>query len=248
MANNKILRKIAGALGYKLVEKNFIKNNRIVSENSSFNLKTVLNKIFNEQKIEYLVQIGANDGERFDELNRFIKEFKPKSVLVEPIDNYYQDLKKNYQNFDNVYFENSAISAEEHINEIYTVEKKNISKYSDHIQGINSFNKNHLIKHGVKPKHIVKTIIKSISIKDLLEKYNINNLDLLFIDAEGYDANIVYDFLKNSDQEPIIIFEFIHSETKILKDLIKSLMNKKFRFFNINENLVCLPEKINTFL
>ena len=126
--------------------------------------------------------------------------------------------------------------------------KKNISKYSDHIQGINSFNKNHLIKHGVKPKHIVKTIIKSISIKDLLEKYNINNLDLLFIDAEGYDANIVYDFLKNSDQEPIIIFEFIHSETKILKDLIKSLMNKKFRFFNINENLVCLPEKINTFL
>ena len=79
---------------------------------------------FNEQKIEYLVQIGANDGERFDELNRFIKEFKPKSVLVEPIDNYYQDLKKNYQNFDNVYFENSAISAEEHINEIYTVEKK----------------------------------------------------------------------------------------------------------------------------
>ena len=248
MANNKILRKIAGALGYKLVEKNFIKNNRIVSENSSFNLKTVLNKIFNEQKIEYLVQIGANDGERFDELNRFIKEFKPKSVLVEPIDNYYQDLKKNYQNFDNVYCENSAISAEEHINEIYTVEKKNISKYSDHIQGINSFNKNHLIKHGVKPKHIVKTIIKSISIKDLLEKYNINNLDLLFIDAEGYDANIVYDFLKNSDQEPIIIFEFIHSQTKILKDLIKSLMNKKFRFFNINENLVCLPEKINPFL
>ena len=156
MTNNKILRKIAGALGYKLVEKNFIKNNRIVSENSSFNLKTVLKKIFNEQKIECLVQIGANDGKRFDELNGFIKEFKPKSILVEPIDDYYQDLKKNYQSFDNVYFENSAISVGKHINEIYTVEKKNISKYSDHIQGINSFDKNHLIKHGVKLKHIVK--------------------------------------------------------------------------------------------
>ncbi len=248
MTNNKILRKIAGALGYKLVEKNFIKNNRIVSENSSFNLKTVLKKIFNEQKIECLVQIGANDGKRFDELNGFIKEFKPKSILVEPIDDYYQDLKKNYQSFDNVYFENSAISVGKHINEIYTVEKKNISKYSDHIQGINSFDKNHLIKHGVKLKHIVKKKIKCISINDLLEKYNINNLDLLFVDAEGYDANIVFDFLKNSDQEPIIIFEHIHAETKILENLISILMNKKFRFFSINENLICLPKKINIFL
>ena len=94
MTNNKIVKKIAGALGYKLVEKNFIKNNRVVSEKSSFNLNTVLNKIFSEQKIQYLIQIGANDGERFDELNRFIKEFKPKSILVEPIDDYFQDLKK----------------------------------------------------------------------------------------------------------------------------------------------------------
>ena len=126
MTNNKIVKKIAGALGYKLVEKNFIKNNRVVSEKSSFNLNTVLNKIFSEQKIQYLIQIGANDGERFDELNRFIKEFKPKSILVEPIDDYFQDLKKSYHGFDNVYFENSAISAGEDINEIYTVEKKKL--------------------------------------------------------------------------------------------------------------------------
>ena len=128
------------------------------------------------------------------------------------------------------------------------LKKKNLSNYSDHVQGINSFDKNHLIKHGVKPKHIVKKKIKCISIKDLLEKYKINKLDLLFVDAEGYDANIVFDFLKNSDQEPIIIFEFIHAETETLKNLINSFKNKKFKFFSINENLICLPKGVNIFL
>ena len=62
------------------------------------------------------------------------------------------------------------------------------------------------------------------------------------------DIVIVFDFLKNSDQEPIIIFEFIHAETETLKNLINSLKNKKFKFFSINENLICLPKSVNIFL
>ena len=66
---NKLLKKIVGALDYKLVEKNLIKNNRLVNSKSILNLNLILKKIFDSQKIECLIQIGANDGNRFDELN-----------------------------------------------------------------------------------------------------------------------------------------------------------------------------------
>ena len=36
---------------------------------------------------------------------------------------------------------------------------------------------------------------------------------MLFVDAEGYDVNIINDFLLNLNLRPIIIFEYIHSDT-----------------------------------
>ena len=93
-----------------------------------------------------------------------------------------------------------------------------------------------------------KKKINCISISNLLEKYNVSDLDLLFVDAEGYDANILIDFLKNSNQEPIIIFEYVHAENKLLESLVGLLLSKKYSYFNINENLICLPNKIKEFL
>ena len=228
---NKILKKIVGAFDYKLVEKNLIKNNRLINSKSILNLNLILKKIFDNQKIKCLIQIGANDGSRFDELNIFIKKYKIKSILVEPINEYFEDLKKNYKNFENVYFENSAITVGTKEKEIFVVKNKNLNDYDEHIKGISSFDKNHLIKHGVKSNHILKKKINCISILNLLKKYNISDLDILFIDAEGYDGDILIDFFNNSNQEPILIFEYIHIENKIFKDLVNILSKKKLQLF-----------------
>ena len=245
--NNKLFKKIIGSIGYKLVDKNLVKNNRLIAEKSILNLDLVLNKIFNSQKIESLVQIGANNGERFDDLSKYIKMHKIFCVLVEPINIYFEELKKNYINLENIYFEKSAISVTNK-NKIYTVNKKYIEKYDDHIQGISSFKKDHLIKHGVKSKHVISQSINSLTILELFKKYKINTLDLLFVDAEGYDGNIILDFLNTSKLEPIIIFEFIHIESKIFKNLIDKLIFKNYKYFSVNENLICFPKKVNNFL
>ena len=46
---NKFLKKFVSLFGYKLVEKNFIKNNRILSENEAINLKLILKNIFKKK-------------------------------------------------------------------------------------------------------------------------------------------------------------------------------------------------------
>jgi hypothetical protein len=78
--------------------------------------------------------------------------------------------------------------------------------------------------------------------KDLITKHNLKSLDLLYVDAEGYDGKIIIDFLNTTDITPIIILEFIHIKSIIFEILIKNLENKKYKFFTINENLVCYPE------
>ena len=39
---------------------------------------------------------------------------------------------------------------------LYTVDQNYLGKYDEHITGVTSFNKNHLLKHGVKNQHIIK--------------------------------------------------------------------------------------------
>ena len=246
--NNKLFKKIVGSMGYKLVDKNLIKNNRLIAQKSILNLDLILNKIFNSQKINSLIQIGANNGDRFDDLNKYIKKHKVFCVLVEPINIYFEELKENYKNLENIYFEKSAISINNNDNNIYTVDEKYLEKYDEHIHGISSFKKNHLIKHGVKSNHIISQNINCITIIELFKKYKINALDLLFVDAEGYDGNIILDFLNKSELEPIIIFEFIHIDFIIFKKLIDKLLYKKYNYFSVNENLICFTKKINNFL
>ena len=69
--NNKLFKKIIGIFGYKLVDKSVIRNDRLLGSQSFLNINLILNKIFKNYNINYLIQIGANDGIRFDELNNY---------------------------------------------------------------------------------------------------------------------------------------------------------------------------------
>ena len=125
-----------------------------------------------------------------------------------------------------------------------------MEKYGNHIPAISSFDKNHLIKHGVKKNHIIGEKVKTLSIMELIEKYQIKKLDLFFVDAEGYDGKIVYDLLIKSNLRPIIIFEYVHIDNNFFQKLLNILKSKNFSCFNVGENLIAFPneEKIEIFL
>ena len=243
----KVLKKILGLIGYKLINKNLIKNDRLIAKHSSKKVVNLLEKFFSEDLVKTVVQIGANDGKRFDDLNIYIKKYSPKAILVEPITEYYNELKLNYINCENVFFENSAISTNNEINFLYKVESSKSKLYGEHIKGITSFNKSHLINHGVSKNHIEKEIVNSISFSTLIKKYTIKNLDLLVIDAEGYDANILMDFFSSTQLKPLIIFEYIHIKNDLLVKLVEMIISNNFEFFKLEENIICIPKDRDVF-
>tara|TARA_Y100001958_G_C21157775_1_gene492397 strand:- start:332 stop:1087 length:756 start_codon:yes stop_codon:yes gene_type:complete len=241
---SKIIKKIAGIYGFKLIDKNLIKNNRLLSENNLSSLNSILETLFKNKLINQLIQVGSNDGERFDIINKFIKKYSFNCILVEPIKIYFDQLKHNYIKQKNVVFENLAISVNDEINQLYKVKTSKTKYYGDHIKGITSFDKKHLEKHGVKSSHIEIEKVNSISINNLINKYG-NKVDLLMIDAEGYDGNIVIDLLEKSKIQPIIVLEYIHINFNVFKILIEKLKNKNYSYYKINENLICFPKSIN---
>ena len=85
----KIIKKAISALGYKLIEKKLYKNSINLEILNAINIKDVLRNLYKNNLVNKVVQIGANDGLRFDELRSFLIEFNTKALLVEPIPEYF---------------------------------------------------------------------------------------------------------------------------------------------------------------
>ena len=96
--NNKILKKIVGIFGYKIIEKNFIKNQNILFEKSILTVEKILFHLFKRKYIKYIVQISANDGVSYENINYFIKKYKIKSLLAKPTKNNLNFLLKIIKN------------------------------------------------------------------------------------------------------------------------------------------------------
>jgi len=103
----KLVKKIFGILGYKLLPKEMIKTERFI-ESFANSCSDFIKFLIKEKKINQIIQVGANDGKSDDFLRGSINK-DTKIVLVEPIESAFSELKKNYSDFTNVEFVNKAI-------------------------------------------------------------------------------------------------------------------------------------------
>jgi FkbM family methyltransferase len=151
------------------------------------------------------VQIGAHTGndDAFEIIKKHDIEF---GLLVEPLPNLIPLLKESYKEIPNITIENQAIAIND--NDV-------ISFYcdvNDPTSELSSLNKEHLLRHDVKEEHIQEIKVPAISLESLLDKYNITELDYLFIDTEGFDFFILNSFNFHKYKIKNIIFEDAHTD------------------------------------
>ena len=246
---SKVLKKFCGILGYKLLPKNYIKNKSYLSKFTFLNLERIILNLVENKIINSLIQIGANDGVKDDPLTNIIKKFRLESLLLEPIKKYFLSLQNNYLNYENVKLENSALSINNEINFLYKVNPEYFKKYGTLTDVISSFYEDHLIKHGINKKHIIKEKVNQIGFDELLKKYNVKKFDLLIIDTEGYDSHIVNDFFLNIKRiRPIVIFEWSHIKNNELENTLNSLIKNNYSFFPVENDIFCFPNEKNILL
>ena len=243
---NKFLKKILGALGFKILPKETIKTERYI-ESSSLNSGDFIKLLIGKKKINNIIQIGANDGKSDDFLRSSIN-IDTNLLLVEPIKHAFDQLQKNYSSYKNVKFINKAIDVKTGKKNIFSVkpkhydfyEKKYKSKDVSWLTVLASFHKEHLEYHGIKSNHIQSTEIDCINFKELIKQYDFQKLDLLVVDTEGHDDVLITNFIQNNDIRPIIILEWIHIKKNKAEELIELLKSNNYKFLKLNKDLICV--------
>lgn len=154
-----------------------------------------------------IIQIGANSGN--DNTSEFIIENIKNIelvILVEPIPFILDELSNNYKDIPNCVIEPIAISAteDETILKLYYEDNSNYE--------VSSFSKKHILDHGCDELKIQSIDVKSMTVNKLMEKYDLNELDYLFIDTEGMDVWIIASLDFDKYKFKNIIFETAHTD------------------------------------
>ncbi len=174
-------------------------------ENTTVYLEPFIIKYAKQDKDFFFVQIGANDGIRYDPIYKIVNELGIKGLVVEPVQEYYEDLVSNYSKNKNVITENSAIYSNNE--EIFIYRVKSNSDLPDWVNGIASLDKDHHLKSNTPSENIVEEKVKGITFDTLFKKHNVKKIDFLQVDAEGYDYDLIKMFPFDRFRPKLIHFE-----------------------------------------
>lgn len=194
-----------------------------------------------------IVQIGACDGKQKDPIHDFLlSNIDFAAVLVEPLPSNFQLLEQTYAGLEHIRLVNAAVSDESGTGKIYSVIEEGRWKGNDWVKQFASFEKRHLFKMGIRESEIAETEVPIVTIGDLQSAHEIERIDLLVVDTEGFDDVVVNTALE-SDAVPLCLyFEFVHISPQRLETLFDKIKSQGYSWSFGSGNVLCVHSDLVT--
>jgi FkbM family methyltransferase len=155
------------------------------------------------------IQIGAYDGVSFNDIANLTLLPTDKGLFIEPNDRIFGLLKDNKLNFkESNFLKVAIIPNNEFESEVF---------YIDQYGGQSTF-----VKNVLNERIHVSDRVETLTVHELFSKNVDYNVDVCFLDCEGYDHDIIKELLKYQNPE-ILYFESWNTV-----DLNNQLGQKKF--------------------
>ncbi|MEW6330079.1 MAG: FkbM family methyltransferase [Pseudomonadota bacterium] len=199
------------------------------------------------------VQIGAADGRRADPIFSFVRRFGWRGVLCEPLPDLFGLLKRNYQGQEGLIFENVAITEKVERRVIHRVPLNRVGRHGVPAWafGASSFVPE---KTGMSGKSdrgsinnfLVPETVDCIPLATLLERNNVQELDVLQLDTEGYDANILKQLDFSRHRATIINMEWQWLTKTEQDDVLTLLRNHGYHTYFSEGDLLATAVPLET--
>lgn len=204
----------------------------------------------NHPQVRYL-QIGAFDGISGDPIYPLIEKHGLRGILIEPQLDAFERLKANYSRFDPAafVFVNAAIADHDGTASLYRIKPE--AAGPEWLHQIASFDRDVVLSHS----HVVPNLeslieteeVRCITFATLFKETGIQRVDMLQVDAEGYDDEILRLFEIPSRRPSIIRFEHKHLDPADYGQLVGLLVNLGYRFAICEESTLAYADQDSGF-
>jgi FkbM family methyltransferase len=191
-----------------------------------------------------LVQIGACDGVTNDPISGFIQRRSINAVLVEPIEHSFQKLEAVYGGIPSVKLVQAAIALQDGTATFYKVREAGRWADSTLAPQWSSFNKQHLLKHGVKENEIEAITVPCLSLRSLMARFDLDKIDFLQVDTEGFDGTVVAMALNLPHLPDCINFENAHLNSDERESLFRDLNASEYVWSHNDLNTLAVHRSV----
>lgn len=182
----------------------------------------------------FFIQIGANNGMRSDPLRSSILKYHLAGLLVEPLPDMFEQLKRNYCSESQLKFENAAIARSDGEVSIFRLSPD--LPVEEWVHGVAAFDKRLIVRMAREMgllDHVQEVRVPASTFASLIAKHGVTKADLLQIDTEGLDLEIIKMAFEAGFFPEIINFEYIHLSFEDRCESRRLLGENGYRFVDV---------------
>ena len=209
-----------------------------------------------------VIQIGANDGITHDPIHKFIKRDRWKGVLLEPQSEvFHVFLKHIYKKNKGIHCACAAIGYEDGNQRMYKIRFSKMrwatglasfSKEKVEQAFVNGIVAHNCRVHGIeipidRNEWITEEEVEVISPTSLIKRYDIKKINLLQIDAEGFDFEVIKIFDIASTNPQAIIFENVGLSSEENNCCLELLKNNNYAIRKFGSNTLAFKKPVGIF-
>lgn len=165
----------------------------------------------------FFIEIGSNDGDRFDHLRGYTRDGTWRGLMVEPVPYVFERLREKYGAIDRIALENVAIADRDgrlpffHLAEADPSERERLPDWYD---AIGSFSRDAILSHADEipdlERRLVEVEVPTLSFESLCRKHGVDRVDLLLTDTEGYDFALLKGIDLRRHHPRLLVYEHFH--------------------------------------
>lgn len=191
------------------------------------------------QNCSIIIDVGANNGQSIKKFSNLYPNSQIHSF--EPILSEFDVLRKKYGNSENIYLNNLALG-EQNCSRKFNITEKTENSSFNNINKDTKWLKKRSKEYNVDQNKFVKNVenVKVITLDEYCLKNNINIIDILKIDTQGYEDKVLegcINMIKKGNIKAVIteiILDDVYDKNFSFSDLEKYLIPYDFRIVGIN--------------
>ena len=193
----------------------------------------------------YFIQVGSNDGTNQDPLRRAILTHRWRGILVEPVPHIFERLRRNYRLRDGLAFENAAIADADGTRNFYHLRPAEPgASLPPWYELLGSFSRDVILSHrGAIPdidQRVIAAPVPCLTFETLCRRHGVARLDLLHVDAEGYDDVILAQVDLARWRPRLVLYEHCHLAPASAAALRERLRAHGYEMLEENLDTLCL--------
>lgn len=195
----------------------------------------------------FFVQVGSNDGGPGDHLTRFILERGWSGIMIEPVPYVFDRLVENHAGREGLILENVAVADADEAREFFYLREtdEDLPKWYDRI---GSFSLDTVLKHRHRipdiEDRIVRCEVPCQTLQTLLDQHGVDHVDLIQVDAEGYDFEIIKLIDFKRFKPAVILYEHKHLGDSDKAACALHLENEGYLRSEIGPNTLCVSTEV----